>query len=107
MFCRKCGAEIMDEAVICPKCGCATGVTSPVEKQMGLEAEINKGYGMMLLLTILLGILGFIIGYAIMKPEVKKAKWADYPTGARVCYVLSIIFAGIYFCSIIFLFSSF
>lgn len=24
-YCTKCGAEIMDEAIICPKCGCATG----------------------------------------------------------------------------------
>ena len=24
MYCAKCGAEIMDEAVVCPKCGCAT-----------------------------------------------------------------------------------
>ena len=24
-FCSKCGNEIMDEAVICPKCGCACG----------------------------------------------------------------------------------
>ena len=23
MFCTKCGKEIMDEAVICPNCGCA------------------------------------------------------------------------------------
>lgn len=23
MFCSKCGSEINDEAVICPKCGCA------------------------------------------------------------------------------------
>lgn len=23
-FCQKCGKEIMDEAVICPNCGCAT-----------------------------------------------------------------------------------
>ena len=22
-FCQKCGKEIMDEAVICPNCGCA------------------------------------------------------------------------------------
>lgn len=107
MFCRKCGAEIMDEAVICPKCGCATGVVSPETKKSSYEDEINKGYGMLLLLTILLGLLGFIIGIAIFKPEVKKAKWADYPTVARVCYVLSILFAGIYLCSIIFLFSSF
>lgn len=24
MYCNKCGAEINDEAVICPKCGCYT-----------------------------------------------------------------------------------
>ena len=24
-YCRECGAEIMDKAVICPKCGCSTG----------------------------------------------------------------------------------
>ena len=24
MYCSKCGAEILDEAVICPKCGCYT-----------------------------------------------------------------------------------
>ena len=24
MFCSKCGEEINDQAVICPKCGCAT-----------------------------------------------------------------------------------
>ncbi len=24
MFCEKCGKEIMDEAVICPNCGCST-----------------------------------------------------------------------------------
>ena len=25
MFCTKCGESINDDAVICPKCGCATG----------------------------------------------------------------------------------
>ena len=29
MFCTKCGKEIMDEAVICPNCGCATGNFAP------------------------------------------------------------------------------
>ena len=26
-FCSNCGAELMDEAVICPKCGCPAGKT--------------------------------------------------------------------------------
>lgn len=25
MFCSKCGNQIDDEAIVCPKCGCATG----------------------------------------------------------------------------------
>ena len=29
MFCSKCGKEIMDEAVICPNCGCATANYAP------------------------------------------------------------------------------
>lgn len=28
-FCSKCGKELMDEAVVCTGCGCATGTTAP------------------------------------------------------------------------------
>lgn len=34
MFCSKCGKEIMDEAIVCPNCGCATNnynVQQPVQ----------------------------------------------------------------------------
>ncbi len=33
MFCRKCGAEIHDEAVFCPNCGCSTSETSTKTKK--------------------------------------------------------------------------
>lgn len=29
MFCSKCGKEIMDEAVVCPNCGCVTNNYAP------------------------------------------------------------------------------
>ncbi len=29
-YCKHCGAELLDEAVICPKCGCPTGDTNTV-----------------------------------------------------------------------------
>ena len=29
MFCRTCGKEILDDTVICPNCGCLTGVQPP------------------------------------------------------------------------------
>lgn len=38
MFCRTCGKQIIDEAVICPYCGCLTGV--PQQPQTGY----NNGY---------------------------------------------------------------
>lgn len=38
MFCRTCGKQIIDEAVICPYCGCLTGV--PQQPSTGY----NNGY---------------------------------------------------------------
>ena len=37
-YCSKCGNELMDEAVICPKCGC------PVENStnQGRDSKLNK-----------------------------------------------------------------
>lgn len=41
MYCRKCGNEIMDEAVICPKCGCLTG-TQPLPTTQPNSSTNNK-----------------------------------------------------------------
>lgn len=38
-FCRHCGKEIMDEAVICPGCGCAVEVIR--EKKISGETAGN------------------------------------------------------------------
>ena len=40
MFCRTCGKQIIDEAVICPYCGCLTGV--PQQPPMG---QYGNPYG--------------------------------------------------------------
>lgn len=41
MFCRTCGKEIIDEAVICPYCGCLTGV--PQQPPKGTLYVEQKG----------------------------------------------------------------
>ena len=45
-YCSHCGKELLDEAVICPGCGCATGYHAPGQAQGGeasLVAELaNK-----------------------------------------------------------------
>ena len=48
MFCKKCGKEIFDEAVICPQCGCATENSAPVQKkteQINKNQSVNQSKG--------------------------------------------------------------
>lgn len=42
MFCRTCGKEIIDEAVICPYCGCLTGVPQqPPTGQLYVKQKVD------------------------------------------------------------------
>lgn len=57
MFCTNCGSEINDEAVICPKCGCA--VENPNEEE-------KKSFVIAFILNWFLGVFGahrFYTGY--------------------------------------------
>ena len=40
MFCRTCGKEILDDTVICPNCGCLTGVQPPTG-QLNFEQKVD------------------------------------------------------------------
>ncbi|MBQ9888681.1 MAG: NINE protein [Bacteroidales bacterium] len=53
-FCTKCGAELHDEAVICPKCGCAV---SPASNALDNSIS-DKNWVTTFLLCFFLGILG-------------------------------------------------
>jgi len=61
MFCRQCGTEILDTAVVCVKCGVATGV--PPVPTVGSGSKDRIAY---ILLGVFLGVLGvhnFFAGY--------------------------------------------
>ncbi|MBQ8848071.1 MAG: TM2 domain-containing protein [Candidatus Gastranaerophilales bacterium] len=49
MFCKNCGKEIDDKAVVCIHCGCATG---------GTNINMSKDWLITLLLCLFLGVLG-------------------------------------------------
>ena len=54
-YCTYCGKEIMDEAVICPGCGCAT---SNFKQQTVEEDKINGGF---MALSVLIPLAGVIL----------------------------------------------
>lgn len=62
MFCPKCGKEIMDEAVICPHCGCATkaGTNSVGERKTNIFAIVGFIFSF---LFAIVGLVLSIIGY--------------------------------------------
>ena len=62
MFCKKCGEQIDDEAVVCPKCGCQTdNMLEKLEKQDFETSKKNLG----ILMCLFLGFIGLIIGLCL------------------------------------------
>lgn len=52
MFCIQCGKEVLDEAVVCPNCGCLIGKIPKrkgVVKKDGAEAGLRTGVSHVLL----------------------------------------------------------
>lgn len=58
MFCKKCGKEIMDDAVVCIHCGCAVD-DSQVKKAVSPEDKVNAG---IIVGTVLIPLIGLILG---------------------------------------------
>ena len=42
-FCVKCGNQLFDEAVMCPKCGCATEMQRPSQEEQEVAKTQAKG----------------------------------------------------------------
>lgn len=87
MFCKKCGEEINNEAVVCPKCGCST-------KQEDSDQKFRESKtGMGVLMGLFLGIIGLIIGIVIY-PEgtvARKTFIKAWLTTFLICFAIGII----------------
>ncbi len=55
-FCSRCGKEIVDDAVVCPNCGCAVVPTTHVEEDIP-----NIGLNVLAFLFPIVGLILFII----------------------------------------------
>lgn len=83
-YCRFCGAQLMDEAVMCPNCGCAQGAIK--------TDSSSFGYG---LLGFCIPIVGLIL-YLVWKNDTPlKAKSAG--KGALISVICSFVIYLIYF----------
>lgn len=90
-YCSKCGKEIMEEAVVCPGCGCLvenTQLKSTSDSGLKIAAKI-----FMILGTIGLGISCFLIPLAWCIPMTvvyfsKTKKGEPVGTGFKVCSLL-------------------
>lgn len=82
-YCTKCGKELLDEAVICPGCGCSC------ETQVAPAEEDKKSFGWALL-GFLVPVAGLVL-YLVWKDKTPlKAKSAG--KGALISVIVSVIF---------------
>jgi hypothetical protein len=66
-YCSRCGAELVDEAVVCTKCGCAVGAPGQIVTGVsGISQKFLAG-----LVTLVLGVVGLIgsIIYLVAMPS--------------------------------------
>lgn len=71
-YCSTCGAEIHDESVVCPNCGCMT--------DFGLLQKLNENSPMQKALSFFLPLVGLILYITYSRDNPRKAnncgKWA-------------------------------
>lgn len=86
MFCKKCGKEINDEAVVCIHCGCAVD-DSQAKKLSDPEDKVNAG---IIVGTVLIPLIGMILG--IVNLCKKKTKSGGIYLGVGIgCWILNMI----------------
>ena len=88
MFCRKCGKEILDDAVICVHCGCST-------QDKAVVANNNDAP------NIGMAVLGFFIPLAgliiwILNKDTKPLMAKSAGKGALIGFIVSMVFSIIY-----------
>ena len=82
-FCQHCGKEIMDEAVICPGCGCSVQATNDAKAAEVAQYIYSQGANIgLVVLSVFIPLFGFIYWPLKAKTE---------PKTARACGIAAII----------------
>lgn len=94
-FCRHCGREVPDEAVICVGCGCAMD-NVPSTKKMSEEIGVSAGW---FWLGFFFMVVGLIL-YLIWKED-RPIRARKCGKGALVGLIVSLIFNGLWYAYIL------
>lgn len=79
-FCQKCGKEILDEAIVCPGCGCAV---SKDHSKTELNDAPDNGYA---ILSFFIPIIGLIL--YITKKDTMPLKANSAGKGALIGFLV-------------------
>lgn len=106
MYCSVCGKEIMDEAVICPGCGCMVnrGTTTPSKNQMQKETSVSLILGIIgIVFAWLFALVGHVVSIIGIVFGIKEYKKSEKTTGlvlsiiGEVCSIFSSIMGVVIF----------
>ena len=94
-YCTHCGNQVLDEAVLCPKCGCAFDTKKNIENtEQQKPVDMKTSLGVVYILNaIFLPLVGLIFGIILLCQSNKTQK---FKTIAILTIVLSVIFAIIW-----------
>ncbi|MBQ7045909.1 MAG: zinc-ribbon domain-containing protein [Clostridia bacterium] len=71
MFCSKCGNEIVDDAVVCTKCGCAVKGANSISAAAAGDDVPNGGLN---ILSFFVPLVGLILYCTMQSKTPRKAK---------------------------------
>ena len=92
-FCQHCGKEILDEAVICPGCGCSVQVTKSIQTTE-VDQSVSAGLVVLAVLIPLFGIIYWPVK-AKTRPKCAQACGIAAIISWVVGFVLSMAMGGI------------
>ena len=96
-YCNQCGNQLMDEAVVCPRCGCAVGATRAVNATPDVP---STGLNILAFLFPLIGLILYLVDKDKTPVKSKEiGKWALI--GFIVSIVLGIISGIISGCAVL------
>lgn len=101
-FCEHCGNEVLDDAVICPKCGCSVNNGSRMQSQAQPQGQVPPmmdSYSGLSIAGFILSFLGALLGLIlsiVAYNDAKKTGSQKSLTLAKAGIIISAVLMGLY-----------